>query len=83
MRIGLVVGVLAGLLLAPKAGKETRDDIVIGICDLLESGEKTVKKFEKKKGSNFIIGAVIVAAAGIGAGLLLTKKTVKVKRVLK
>jgi gas vesicle protein len=34
--IGLGVGALVGILLAPKSGEETRDDIVDGVTDGIE-----------------------------------------------
>jgi gas vesicle protein len=34
--IGLGIGALAGILLAPKSGEETRDDIVDGVTDGVE-----------------------------------------------
>jgi gas vesicle protein len=34
--IGLGVGALVGILLAPKSGEETRDDIVDGVTDGVE-----------------------------------------------
>jgi gas vesicle protein len=37
--VGVLVGAIAGLLLAPKSGKETRADIVKGV----KAGEETIK----------------------------------------
>jgi hypothetical protein len=49
--IGAAVGVAAGMLLAPKAGKETRQDIVKGAKHAVESAKEAVEtiksKFEK------------------------------------
>lgn len=51
--IGAAVGVVAGVLLAPKAGKETREELIKDIKELpdkaKELSEKTYEKLEEVK----------------------------------
>ena len=44
---GVAVGAAAGLLLAPKKGKETREDIVKGAKKVVDAKEKVVEAKEK------------------------------------
>lgn len=46
--IGSAIGALAGLLFAPKSGKETRQDIVDKTKKAAESTTKTLKNLEEK-----------------------------------
>ena len=46
--IGAVSGVIAGILLAPKSGKETRKDIKEGAEDLKNKGEKAIRGVKKE-----------------------------------
>lgn len=50
--IGALIGVVAGVLTAPKSGKETREDIKQKSGELkdkaVESGKKVKDKFDKK-----------------------------------
>lgn len=46
--IGAVAGVLAGTLLAPKAGKETREDLAKGAKETLEKAKDSVYLAKEK-----------------------------------
>ena len=48
--IGLTVGAVAGVLLAPKTGKETREDIVKTIQELPEKAKKLSEKTQEVMG---------------------------------
>ena len=48
--IGLTVGAVAGVLLAPKTGKETREDIVKTIQELPEKAKKLSEKTQTVMG---------------------------------
>jgi gas vesicle protein len=42
--IGLGIGALAGVLLAPQSGEETRDDIIGGVTDRMEEARARTAK---------------------------------------
>lgn len=46
--IGTAIGAAAGILFAPKAGKETRDDIAKGAKDAAETIKETVLETKEK-----------------------------------
>lgn len=81
MNIAVIAGIMAGVLFAPKAGDETRADIVSCIRDLLENGTNAFKKPQKKNtAKNFIIGTAVGVAAGLAAGLLFAPQSGKETR---
>lgn len=50
--LGAIAGAVAGTLLAPKSGKETRDDIVKGTMDTFEKAKSTVNEAKEKISRN-------------------------------
>lgn len=87
--LGGLIGSVAGLLLAPKSGKDLRCDIAETYCDVTEGAEKYGKKI-KEKGehllhfnsekedsatTNFLIGSVIGAVVGATAAVVLAPKS--------
>jgi gas vesicle protein len=46
--LGLGVGAVAALLLAPKAGRDLRDDIAEGAADRLNQARRTARKIGKQ-----------------------------------
>lgn len=46
--VGIVIGAVAGLLLAPKSGKETRDDIRKTVTHTKADAEKQLKKLHEE-----------------------------------
>ena len=56
--LGVTVGAVAGVLLAPKSGKETREELAVATKDAVEKAkvkieevkEKTLEKVEEAKG---------------------------------
>jgi gas vesicle protein len=46
--IGVTVGAAAGVLLAPKSGKETREDIAVTARELPEKAKEFVEKAQEK-----------------------------------
>jgi gas vesicle protein len=61
--LGAIGGAIAGLLFAPKSGKETRDDIKKGARKVEQTGRKAVKEARQgvreveKKARNAVAGA--------------------------
>jgi gas vesicle protein len=87
--IGAILGGGAGLLLAPKSGKELRDNIVDGYTYLNEKtqglteqintqGHKILHPFEKEKPCNshsFLIGGIAGALVGAAISSLLAPQS--------
>lgn len=48
MGLGAIAGAIAGTLLAPKSGKETREDITKGAKDTFEKAKNTVNEAKDK-----------------------------------
>lgn len=48
MGLGAIAGAIAGTLLAPKSGKETREDIAKGAKDTFEKAKNTVNETKEK-----------------------------------
>lgn len=47
--LGGLVGAAAGILFAPKSGKETREDLKNGADELARKAKKGVKKFQREQ----------------------------------
>lgn len=94
--VGTVIGGIAGLLLAPKAGKELRNDIVENykslqhngqnlIENLKEKGHRLTHPFEKEETSSnalLIGGAIGAVIAALAAILLAPQSGEKFRREL-
>ena len=88
--VGSLLGSVAAFLIAPKAGKDLREDICDAYCsasdkahELTEKGRSMAKRFrgESEEDESFakelLIGGLIGGVVGITAGLLLAPKSGK------
>lgn len=46
--VGGAIGAIAGILLAPKSGEETRNDIANSAKDMLKKADETAKQIQSK-----------------------------------
>ena len=46
--VGGAIGAIAGILLAPKSGEETRNEIANSAKDMLKKADETVKQIQSK-----------------------------------
>ena len=48
--VGGAIGAVAGILLAPKSGEETRNEIANGAKEMLRKADETAKQIQSKTG---------------------------------